>query len=664
MTGPIMKKFARFNPRRGNRRGNPCGYPRGYPRGFPIKTIFCCTFLSISLSAQTDSVYFIRAIPETTILEQRFSRTGYSVWQADSLPTLAVLSLSNRLFWENGLNLRQNAPGTLATISARGAGPNRTAVLWNGLSLQSPMNGVVDASLLPLWQGDRLEILQGGNSAAASSGAMGGTLLLETPLTGLRNGLSGDFGIAGGSFGREAVQGKLDYAAEKISSRLRTNWQSAANNFPFQKTGLNGQAFKTRQPNNFAEKIDIQQFNQVVVNNKNILKTAAWFQNSFRQIPPAITEITSDTWQRDRSGRVVLTWDYHPKQTSKWQTRLSWQDAYIAFNFANTTEESRAQTALLGTEWQKRFGRGTALRTGATAQRIRARSAGYQQQHAWYGQTRLAGFSELTQSFGHGGKVSALLRQEWASAQAAPFTWTLGCEVPFYSLGVFRGHVSRNFNIPTFNDRFWRSLGNADLVPEKGYSADLGWLLKKKHFSAELSAFQLMLDDWILWQPGADGLFRPGNLRKVSSRGLEASAGINFKHGDWKWKSKGHFQWSSTENTAVYDGMEAVLHKQLPYTPKVSSGIGLWVERAGFSGAYQHQFTGRRFVTSDNQVSLPGFHTGTLLLQYNLPAGFWRFSNSLSCHFTLENIWDAAYESIAYRPMPGRNWRVGILIGW
>ncbi|MBK7936794.1 MAG: Plug domain-containing protein [Lewinellaceae bacterium] len=137
-----------------------------------------------------------RILPAATIRDARFDRTGLTAWKADSLPLGGVISLADRLLWENPITLRINGPGLLATVSARGAGPTRTPVFWNGLNLQSPQHGVVDVSLLPLWPGDRLEVRYGGQSAAQSSGAMGGTILVEPAFSGGQ----GFSGIAGGSW--------------------------------------------------------------------------------------------------------------------------------------------------------------------------------------------------------------------------------------------------------------------------------------------------------------------------------------------------------------------------------------------------------------------------------------------------------------------------------
>ena len=622
----------------------------------------CFVFLDTPLFAQLDSVDTQFHLPEATIVEHRFSPTGFGVWKADSLPTAAVMSLSHRLFLENGLQVRQNAPGTLATLSARGAGPNRTSVCWNGLNLQSPMNGVVDAALLPLWPGDSVSVLQGGNSAAQGSGAMGGTVLIDVPTQQSRQGFSGNFGVEAGSYSDKAFQASADLAKGTISSRFRAHWQQAKNDFSFPKKGLTGTPFTAKQVNNFAEVSNIQQFNQWAVNPKNLLKTAAWFQKAYRQIPPATTESAANTWQRDQSFRAVATWECLRPNHATIRTRVAWQDEAINFNFAEVAELSRAQSTSLNVEWQRQQNRQIDWRVGATAQYIRAKADGYQSGNSWFGQTRLAGFAQAVWRLKHVGKLSALFSEAWAAEQATPFTGTLGWESNTSKAGLFRGHFSRNVNLPTFNDRFWKNLGNPDLLPEKGYSIDAGWVLNRNVFSFAVTAFQLTLDDWILWQPGPDGFFRPANLRKVSSRGLESASTLTFDKWGLQWRVKGRIQWSETVNRAVYGGAESVLGKQLPYTPQLSASSGIWAKRGKFTGAYLHQYTGARFITTDNQSKLPAFQTGTLILRGEMPR--WRRSRSLSIDLALDNIWDVSYSNIAYRPMPGRNWRAGVVFGW
>lgn len=633
-------------------------------------TLFLLFFLSPFLSAQSDTTL---AIPPVTIREARFDQTGFAGWRADSLPLNGATNLSERLFWENPVALRTNAPGTLATVSARGAGPSRTPVFWNGLNLQSPQNGVADAALLPIWPGDRLEVRFGGQSAALSSGAMGGSVLVETPAPG-QGGFSGSAGGALGSFGNSAAQAAVGYAQEKWASRLRANWQRAVNDFPYSNTTQPGNP-ATQQANNRLEKLDIQQFNRVVLNEKNTFRTAFWQQRAFREIPPAMTEAASETWQRDRSSRLVASWEHSPTLRALWQTRAAWVEEAVFFNLRGDVDSSRARTALLNSEYSATAGNRFYWKTGATAIHQWAQADGYADTARWYGQTRLAGYGMVEWRLPNG-RLTVLLRQEWTrdEGKAAPFTWSLGGQTSLGKAGALRFQLSRNFNLPTFNDRFWLEYGRSDLKPEKGYSADLGWVYSTKpapatqifrqEFSAEAGVFQLLLDDWILWLPGPDGIFRPGNLRKVWSRGLETGLHWKLEFGNWKLGASGRYQYAVTTNVAVYGGSEGVLNKQLPYTPNHSAGAVLRIARGGFSGAYLQQWTGKRFTTSDNLDAVDGFTTGNLLLQWDFRLRSMRLPGTFSVHFRLENLWDSAYQVIEYRPMPGRAFRLGVTLSW
>jgi len=609
-----------------------------------------------ALSAQADTTL---RLPTATIREQRFEQTGYIAWRADTLPTAGTLSLADRLLWENTLTVRANAPGTLATISARGAGPNRTPVFWNGLNLQSPMHGVVDAALLPLWPGDRLEVRYGGQSAAQSSGAMGGSVLVE-PGYAQVPGWSGQVGVVTGSFGAREARAGLGYAGPRWATQVRANRQQADNDFPFKNTAQIGQP-QVRQVNNQADNWNIQQFNRLIINEKNVVRTAFWQQKVYREIPPAMTEAPSETWQRDAATRAVATWEHRPNGRALWQTRAAWLAEAIYFRQFAATDTSRSRTALVSTEYTDRRGERLTWKAGASALRQWAQADGYTDSTQWYGQTRLAAFGMAEYAWGSG-RLSALLRQEWSENQAAPFTWSLGGEQMLGRAGMLRGHLSRNFNLPTFNDRFWAALGQPDLRPEKGYSGDVGWTLQRRAFSVELTGFQLFINDWILWQPGNDGLFRPGNLRKVWSRGLEAAAHGQGRVGAWQWKLSARAQWSRTTQLAIYTIATEDAGKQLPYTPQQSGSLVLQVHRGAFFGGYLHQFTGERFATTDNARVLPRFQTGQLLLRYGWKLGKKR--TALSLDLRLENVWNTPYQILAFRPMPGRGGRVGVGVEW
>ena len=136
------------------------------------------------------------SIPQVEIRAERliFAHNGLKINELDSTAQVFFTNLTD-VFADGRLGIwaAQNGPGSLSTLSARGSGGNRTAVVWNGLPLQSTMNGVADGSLLSYFENDKISVQTGGASSLAGSGSVGGTINLSTIFP-QKTGWSGNFG--------------------------------------------------------------------------------------------------------------------------------------------------------------------------------------------------------------------------------------------------------------------------------------------------------------------------------------------------------------------------------------------------------------------------------------------------------------------------------------
>ncbi len=567
-----------------------------------------------------------------------------------------VEDAGDRLRRHNVLQVRGIGPGLLATPSIRGAGPARTPVVWQSLNLQSPMNGVYDLSLMPLWPGDQLEIRQGGQSAALSSGAMSGSVHIKPDTGGIQKGLHGHAGLGFGSFGARAGQAGLESGSANLRNRLRAAWAESENNFPFINTAQIGAPLQYQQNNQF-RRLDVQHIGLWNPNPGMEMESAVWWQRAHRSIPPAMTEAPAESWQKDEALRASFSWRQYAQLNRQWQQQLAWMDERLVFHRAGDNDSSRSQTLLWRGEYTQLLPGAWTWRSGVQAQHVRARADGYADTTNWQTQGRLALSGALEKLYPRW-KWTLLLRQEWAQGQGAPFSWSLASTWKLQTSWELRGQIARNFNLPTFNDRFWQGLGKPDLKPEQGYSAHLflHWQQQQDAwgFQMETGLFHLLLDNWIIWQPGADGLFRPDNLRQVWSRGLEMNASAGMQTGSWFLNARLRYQFMSTTNTNVYGGSATALDKQLPYTPQHNGSVELTAGLRSVSLSYIHQWTGRRFTNSDNSLSLSGFNTG--MLQASC-----RIGNNGRLGIRLDNCWNERYQIVAFRPMPGRNWQINYL---
>ncbi|MEI6408073.1 MAG: TonB-dependent receptor plug domain-containing protein [Bacteroidota bacterium] len=605
--------------------------------------------------AQVDSN---QILPQITVRDIKPEQIGYSNWRADSLPIIFLRSASDQLASENPISIRTNGLGTLATVSARGMGPSHTPVFWNGINLQSPMNGVVDAALLPIWPGDQLEIRYGGQSAVQSSGAMGGSVMVASDWL-QHPGFFGNLGASLGSFGKQEALATVGYGAASWRSMLRADWQQAKNNYPFKNTAKYDFPTEYRE-NNHLEKHDFQQFNDITLNAENRLKTGWWNQAADREIPQPITAAPKESRQQDRSNKAFVLWEHNKNARSLLQTKIAWFDEWIAYRLSGDADTSKSRSVILSSEYNVKTTKYLSFRTGGTATAQWAQADGYADSASWYRQRRLAGFASAVYQFSHG-QLSGLLRQEWAEGQAAPFTWSLAGNFKLPLGNQLRFHCSRNFNMPTFNDRFWNKWGRPDLLPEYGYSTDCSWSMIQKSFRAEITAYNILIDNWILWQPGSDGIFRPGNLKKVWSRGLESMLGLDGQRGRWIFHAQLRYQYTKTTNIAVYNNASSILGKQLLYVPKHTGAAFFRLERGPFSCIYTHQWTGSRFVTTDNDKRLSAYQTGNFSCKIKIPL---RKKRSCDLDVNLTNCWNTHFQFFEYQPLPGRAFQVGAAFLW
>ena len=124
-----------------------------------------------------DSVFRIEGVSveaERIFLKEE---AGMKQSRVDStvLQTKAALSLSELLSENTSVFIKKHGRGALATASFRGTAASHTQVNWNGISLNSPMAGMVDFSLIPVYLIDELNLKHGPASLADGTGGIGGS---------------------------------------------------------------------------------------------------------------------------------------------------------------------------------------------------------------------------------------------------------------------------------------------------------------------------------------------------------------------------------------------------------------------------------------------------------------------------------------------------------
>ena len=262
--------------------------------------------------------------------------------------------------------------------------------------------------------------------------------------------------------------------------------------------------------------------------------------------------------------------------------------------------------------------------------------------------------------------VSINLRQFIYDGNFAPFTPSLGAEWALFSDEAqelkLKTTTARSFKVPTLNDRFWEPGGNPDLFPESSWSGELGLshILKKGNLrvNQDLSHYQMWVDNWIIWLPKGN-FWTPENIRKVNNYGLEYFLNTDYKMGAWSLELQGNYNWTRAINQTDISDNDRSLGNQLPYTPvhKIQSLLG--IKRGLWNTFLNYQFTGSRYVGTDNMDKLPAYQ----LLDWGIRVGEiktpWVRGN---IGFHVNNLLNTSYQVLRLRAMPGRNYQINLQI--
>lgn len=544
---------------------------------------------------------------------------------------------------------------SLATLNFRGSSAAQSQVLWEGVPIQNAALGMADVSLLPVSLIDRVHIVYGSSSALLGSGNVGGALLLEQKAPSFSGRGSGDLSIGMGSFGQRQVAGGYAAGRGKWYVSVKATGQLAQNNFRYAndsgiyRTTGNAKLEGGGAIGKIAYRPD----------SVNTFSLTGWYQAYNRQIPAALFETISVKQQKDRSLRLVADWQ-HKKQNYRWYAkaayiadRMRYDDSLATQHTANAAHQFYGEAG-----WEKALGRRYELlvfspvslsainsSTGVHTQEKLALAAALK---AHYLEERL--------------RLALAVREELINGKSI---FLPGINAAYNCTGwlQLRANVQRTYRAPNLNELYYEPGGNDNLRPERGWNEDAGYslrlkLLKNLVFEQELAVYNRQLHDWIIWFGGS--IWTPHNIAVVHSRGIETGNRLVMNTGNWKLHLGLNTAYTMATTVSSYIPNDNSYGKQIPYAPRWQWQVNAGFTYKGFYLNYNHSYTGYRYLTTDESSWLEPYTTGNVQLMYELQRPAAHYYAVLQCN----NLWNARYEVVSGRVMPGINWlaAVGIKI--
>jgi iron complex outermembrane receptor protein len=137
---------------------------------------------------------------------------------------------------------------------------------------------------------------------------------------------------------------------------------------------------------------------------------------------------------------------------------------------------------------------------------------------------------------------------------------------------------------------------------------------------------------------------------------LDVAGAAYINHGKLESGVDAAYEFCYSTNLKLSSINDASQGKQLIYEPIHKLNGGVYVGYAGVRLGYRMQLVGMRYTSSDNSSSLPAYTTADATLSYDLQLKSFHANFYLQC----KNCWNASYQVLTQRPMPGRSLMVGI----
>jgi iron complex outermembrane receptor protein len=572
-------------------------------------------------------------------------------WERMDVSNLVVVQASDLgqlLSSSNGVFIKNYGPAGISSSSLRGGSASHTAILWNGINIQSPMLGQSDFSLLPIALTDEVLISFGGPSTAGIQGAIGGAIQMKNvfnekaPILKINN--------SAGNFGAYQNSVRLQLGKKKITSVTRFYHRLSENNFPYLSLQNNLKKLEHARLTQWG----IVQDSRFRLSPKSEIDIHLWQQNSQRQLPPNRLQLKSVAEQDDASFRSVIKW-------KKWTDKHAFliQSAYVSDqlvyqdSITQVDSDSKANTfnVKASDHYYARFG---TFNFSLNYSSIWVNSNNYDKIPVRNQYTAQAAFKKESKNQKWTGNFS--LVNSLVNGAVQPLLPSFHLRGKLTPLLGIKAAISRNYRLPTFNDLYWEPGGNPDLNPEKSWNYEAGVEIKKTNkvgWNIHLNAFSRSVDDWILWLPSG-AFWQPENAKKVWSRGVDAKVNLSKSFSRWKWNVNAYYGFVKSTNTQASGNSQSSIGKQLIYQPMHSGGMNFQINYKKSSIHYEHRWNGSVFTTRDNSTQLEDYAVGNFTVQRKFQTK--KVKSSLSVR--VNNIWDNSYEVVEFYPMPGRSFMI------
>ncbi|GBF20008.1 MULTISPECIES: TonB-dependent receptor [Arenibacter] len=559
----------------------------------------------------------------------------------DSVQEKSGSSLTDLLRYNSNIYFKENGYGMVSSASFRGTNAQQTAVVWNGININSQLTGQTDFNtLIPGNYGD-VVVRSGGGSVQYGSGAVGGVILLNDSFR-FNDGWKNSLQTSYGSFNTSKLAFNTSLGKEKTSLQIGVNHIASDNDYKYLGTDL-------RNENGAYDQLNINANVGFILSDQQILKVYHNTFNGDRDFSGTLTAPANENYRDLNHRSLIELSSFNERKIARLKVgHLYERYRYFPNNQREEFSFGQANTLLANYDYKYQLNKIT-LNGIIDFSSIWAKGTSIENAQRSFVSGTFLFSHELSDKLNYG----VNLRQEVVSDYQNPFLFSLNSSYKVAKNYIININGSKNHRVPTFNDLYWSGAGasgNLEVLPETSWQVEIGQTIEVKNIALSLNAYSITTDNLIQWRPNTQGVWMAMNVQDVSQYGMEL--GFDWKR---KWGNQ-ELVWES--EYAYTKSIDNTTKNQLLYVPEHMLRSNLSYQYKKLVAFYQFLYTGSVYTTTDNSDSLSSYTVGNIGLDYHWP-------NISGIKFILglkvNNLFDKNYQNVAYRPMPNRNFQLQLI---
>lgn len=573
----------------------------------------------------------VHTLPVFTLNEKAYSNFNKP-------DTSKLLTISEKAAQLLGVSFRSYGPGSLQTLSYRGGGASQLLTTWEGMPINSAMNGQTDlsnysgASFLP-----KVE-----ESGTGFSGALSGQINLQQPTQSsylqLQYGSLGQYSTTlnvvrsykrgfysqttiGGSFNPNQFQYQNPYTSE-IQNRKNAAWQSAT---AIQTIGWKGKNIET--------------------------DGRYWFQNTFRQLPGSLTTGYQYDWQLDRSHKYLHSFTY-TRSRSLLKAKVLIGNDQLNYYYGQQAEVLPSLNRYVRTLLQANYSLLPLVKLNVSA--AGTSDWAYNKEYTTWKNRHIYSINTgilVKTNIGLSGQLNN-------RADFSRETWnpTLVVQYKIKQIQI-SGEYDKTVRYPTMNELYWSVGGNPNVKPEQAEKFIGKITFQNNRLALAGQAFHYNVKNYLLWHPSDFGIWQAQSAGNVIQQGIELQSSIKLG------KSETSF-WPEISANASYNQAEAQQEngflapkRQVIFVPKYQYMVQTaWRLPIKMQASVQWLWVGERYIAFSGSNTQAGYGLLNATINKQITWGKRSFELGISS----DNLLNRVYFTLPNYPMPLRFVRLSI----